>query len=80
MKRVLFVLLIGVLFLVGCVPKEKTEISNPASIYCEDNGGRLEIRNEENGQVGYCLFEGVSECEEWAFFRGECNIGKPMEE
>ena len=48
-----------------------TQIANPASKFCTDNGGKLEIRNEENGQVGYCTINGV-ECEEWALFRGEC--------
>ena len=30
------------------------------------------MREEEGGTVGYCLFPDDSECEEWAFFRGEC--------
>ncbi len=48
-------------------------LPNPASAYCEENGGTLEIREDESGgQVGYCIFEGGSECEEWAYFRGEC--------
>ncbi len=46
-------------------------IANPASVYCEEQGGRLEIRTGEGGQVGYCVFPNGSECEEWAFFRGE---------
>jgi hypothetical protein len=45
---------------------------NPASAFCEERGGRVEIREGEGGQVGYCVFPDGSECEEWAFFRGEC--------
>ena len=46
---------------------------NPASAYCEDQGYRVEIRTAEDGsQAGYCLFPDGSECEEWAFYRGEC--------
>ena len=45
---------------------------NPASVHCADEGGKLEIRDEAGGQVGYCMFPDGSECEEWAFFRGEC--------
>ncbi len=60
-----------------CAPGGQDNIGmpNPASIHCEDEGGSLEIRDETGGQVGYCLFPDGSECEEWAFFRGECVSG-----
>ncbi len=46
---------------------------NPASKFCEDQGYTLEIRTSADGsQTGYCIFPDGSECEEWAFFRGEC--------
>lgn len=49
-------------------------IANPASVYCIKNGGNLEIRQDEEGnQYGVCLFSDGSECEEWAYFRGECS-------
>jgi putative hemolysin len=48
---------------------------NPASKYCVDQGGKLEIRDEAGGQAGYCLFPDGSECDEWAYFRGECAPG-----
>lgn len=48
----------------------ETGLTNPASVHCEEQGGTLEIR--EGGSVGYCIFDDGSECEEWAFFRGEC--------
>jgi putative hemolysin len=51
--------------------KDSSQIANPASVYCEDNGGRLDIRTNEEGQYGVCIKEGA-ECEEWAFYRGEC--------
>jgi len=50
----------------------KLKIANPASVYCEEHDGRLEIRDEAGGQVGYCTFSNGTECEEWAFYRGEC--------
>lgn len=49
-----------------------TGLANPASQYCIEQGGELEIRDEVEGQVGYCIFEDGNECEEWAFFNGEC--------
>jgi len=48
-------------------------IANPASVFCEANGGRLEIRTgSDGGQIGVCIFPDESECEEWAYFRAEC--------
>lgn len=48
-------------------------LPNPASKYCVDQGYKLEIRSDESGnQYGVCIFPDGSECEEWAFFRGEC--------
>jgi putative hemolysin len=55
--------------------REDTGLPNPASAYCEEQGGTLEIRSGEGGQVGVCVFADGSECDEWAFFRGECAPG-----
>jgi putative hemolysin len=49
----------------------ETEISNPASTYCVEQGGILEIRENKLGQYGVCVKDG-KECEEWAYYRGEC--------
>jgi len=52
---------------------DNNQIANPASTYCLNNGGKLEIRSDASGnQTGYCIFPDKSECEEWAFFRNEC--------
>lgn len=46
---------------------------NPASVYCEDQGYTLEIRTAEDGsQSGVCVFTPGDECDEWAYYRGEC--------
>ncbi|ESK53985.1 putative hemolysin [Acinetobacter tjernbergiae] len=47
----------------------KIGMANPASQYCVEQGGQLEIRNEANGQVGYCKLASGQVIEEWAFFR-----------
>lgn len=70
--------LVLVLFLTACTPKEPrnpTELANPASVYCVEQGGVLEIRTDPSGnQYGWCVFfEKGLECEEWAFYRGECS-------
>ena len=47
---------------------------NPASVYCEENGGKLKITTASDGsQSGACTFPNGSTCDEWAYFRGECN-------
>jgi putative hemolysin len=46
---------------------------NPASVYCEQNGNKLEIITAADGsQSGRCVFPDGSVCEEWAYYRGEC--------
>jgi putative hemolysin len=48
-------------------------MANPASVHCVQHGGKLEIRKDSSGgEVGFCVFPDKSECEEWAFQRGEC--------
>ena len=55
---------------------ESAGLANPASVHCEEQGGRVEIRTgDHGGQLGYCIFPDGSECEEWTFFRGECTPG-----
>lgn len=49
---------------------------NPASVYCDEQGGKLDIRKDaQGGEYGVCVFADGSECDEWAFFRGECKPG-----
>jgi len=53
------------------------DMPNPASVYCEEQGGTVEIRTDaDGGQMGVCVFADGSECDEWAFFRGECSPGE----
>jgi putative hemolysin len=93
MKKLLFVvLIISTLGVAACGSKPTVTPStfqsplgtpgaglpNPASKNCADQGYRLEIRTAADGsQTGYCIFPDGTECEEWAFFRNECNPGTP---
>jgi hypothetical protein len=46
---------------------------NPASVYCTQNGNKLEIHTAADGsQNGVCVFPDSSTCDEWAYYRGEC--------
>lgn len=51
-------------------------IANPASVSCEQKGGKLEIRKETAGELGICKFSDGTECEEWQFFRNDCFKGQ----
>lgn len=56
--------------------RDTATIANPASAYCEEQGDKLEIRTAQDGsQYGVCMFKDESECEEWAYYRGECKPG-----
>ncbi len=53
----------------------QAKIPNPASVYCKQNGNKLEIRTAADGsQNGICVFPDGSTCDEWAYFRGECGL------
>jgi uncharacterized protein len=49
----------------------KLGMANPASQFCIEQGGALHIKNEKNGQVGYCQLKSGEVVEEWAYFRAE---------
>jgi putative hemolysin len=71
-------LTLSTLIVSGCVvptPTPNTGLANPASVNCEEQGYTLEMRTDENGTYGVCIFPDGSECEEWAYFRGECEPG-----
>lgn len=51
---------------------ENAEIANPASVYCEENGGTLQIEEWE----WLCMFNDGSYCEERSYYRGECQVGE----
>ncbi len=46
-------------------------MANPASVYCAEKGGRLELRSESAGQAGYCHMPDGSVMEEWELYRGK---------
>jgi putative hemolysin len=80
--KIILLFLIILILIIGCSTeigpvekpeKENIEIANPASVYCEEQGGTVDIRTNEDGdQIGFCIFDDGSECEEWEFYRGGC--------
>jgi putative hemolysin len=86
-KRILVtgcVLILGAMMLSACRPSAPSggaELANPASVYCEEQGYTLEIRTDsDGGQYGVCVFADGTECDEWAFYRGECGPGEAAEQ
>jgi len=47
----------------------KNQLANPASVYCVDQGGTLEIAQEAEGEVGYCNLPDGTRIEEWEYYR-----------
>lgn len=72
-KIIIFIIVL--ITLTACAsPQAQTGLPNPASVYCEQNGGALEIITAADGsQSGRCVFPDGSFCDEWAYFRGECD-------
>jgi putative hemolysin len=84
MKRI-FTFIIILLALTACTSRQaqtpvptatdipQVGIPNPASVYCKEQGNKHEIRMAADGsQNGICVFPDGSECDEWAYLRGEC--------
>lgn len=73
MQKTLIVL--ALMVLTACAVKnDPTDTSavglaNPASVYCQKMGGKLEIVKEEKGEVGYCTLPGGERIEEWGLYR-----------
>ena len=88
------IMLVLVLLVSGCTqqavtpPGTKTPTAtqtiigmpNPASVYCGQAGGTLEIKKDaSDNEYGICTFMNGTSCEEWALFRGEgCKPGITM--
>ncbi len=83
---VVAVLIAAAMLLNACVPlptpipvpaPPKAGLANPASVNCADKGGQLKIEKDaQGGEFGICVFPDGSQCEEWAFMRGECKPGQ----
>ncbi|WP_367888825.1 putative hemolysin [Halomonas caseinilytica] len=44
-------------------------MANPASVYCEEQGGTLEIKQNADGQYGMCALPDGTQIEEWDLYR-----------
>ena len=58
--------------LVGCSSSSAGNppgLANPASVYCVEQGGEVDIVDETDGQVGYCNLPDGTRVEEWELYR-----------
>lgn len=67
-------IIIAVVALVASCAEHSNEpvsigMANPASVYCEKIGGKLEIVKESGGEVGYCTLPSGERIEKWTLFR-----------
>lgn len=73
MKRILAFTIILITLTSCASPQTQTNMQNPASVYCEQTGNKLEIVTAADGsQSGKCVFPDGSVCDEWTYYRGEC--------
>ncbi|QII37858.1 DUF333 domain-containing protein [Rouxiella badensis] len=74
-------LLLAFASLTACVAKDDqaktpiTGMANPASVYCEKVGGRLDIVKKTSGEVGYCNLPNGERVDEWSLFRRDHQAG-----
>lgn len=47
-------------------------LANPAAVYCEGLGYRLESRETDAGMDAACIFPDGDECDQWDFLAGRC--------
>ncbi|WP_425043654.1 DUF333 domain-containing protein [Primorskyibacter sp. S87] len=57
--------------MVACSPQpdQRPQTANPAATFCIENGGRYDIREGNDGQVGICVLADGTEVDAWQYFR-----------
>lgn len=79
MKRIITFTIILIALTSCASPHAQAGLPNPASVFCEQDGNKLEIRTATDGsQSGVCIFPDGSACDEWAYYRGECGPVTPV--
>lgn len=65
---------VAALWLAGCTvtgpdPILAVGMPNPASVYCIERGGTLDIQQSPKGDVTTCVLANDTRVEEWEFYR-----------
>ena len=61
--------LLGGCTVTGPDPLLAVGLPNPASVYCIERGGTLDMQERPGGTVTDCVLSDGSRVEEWAFYR-----------
>lgn len=69
-----FSLIGAVMMLAGCTvsgpdPIMGLQLPNPASVYCIERGGTLDIKESPQGDVTTCVLSDGTRVDEWEFYR-----------
>lgn len=64
-----------VILIVVFTRTQPLDMTNPATVFCLDQGGTMKMQTQGNKTVGMCVLPGGDiECEQDAFFRGDCPV------
>ncbi len=69
---------------VGTIPSTApgatgASVANPAAAFCEIRGYRLQqVVVDDGSQSAICIFPDGSQCDEWAYYRGQCGPATPV--
>ena len=81
MRKVLIIGGLAVITLLGCArhvaPMAPVGMASPASVYCGQLGGKLQIVQAVGGETGWCTLPGGERVEEWVLFRRDHPDTKP---
>jgi putative hemolysin len=73
MYRMFVIACCAVVALTGCGESSddtETQTPNPASVFCEEQGGTVRIETAADGsQSGMCVLEDGTEIDEWEYYR-----------
>jgi putative hemolysin len=53
----------------GTNPLMGLQLPNPASVYCIERGGTLDIKESPQGEVTTCVLADGTRVDEWTFYR-----------
>lgn len=69
-----FSVLVAAALLTGCTvsgpdPLLGLQLPNPASVYCIERGGTIDIKQSPQGDVTTCVLSDGTRVDEWEFYR-----------
>lgn len=71
MKKLLPIAALSLASCTSTAPSETAKLANPASVYCTEQGGKVEMRKGASGETGYCHLPDGRVVEEWEFYRSQ---------